>query len=129
MTLLRLPYLRYVVVSAGALAADMAIFMATLELGAAPAAAAATGYLFGVAIHWLLSSRAVFAGQLRDKGVPRLHQQGLFLGSALVGLGLTTAIVGIGAALGLDPRIAKLAAVVVSFQVTYLLRRKIVFSC
>ena len=48
-------------------------------------------------------------------------------GSALVGLGVTTAIVGGGSALGIDPRLAKLAAIVVSFQTTYLLRRHIVF--
>ena len=32
-----------------------------------------------------------------------------------------------GSALGLDPRLAKLAAIAVSFQTTYLLRRHIVF--
>ena len=51
----------------------------------------------------------------------------LFVGSALVGLAVTTAIVGTGSAFGFDPRIAKLAAIVFSFQTTYLLRRHIVF--
>ena len=37
------------------------------------------------------------------------------------------AIVGVGTAMGLDPRLAKLAAILVSFQTTYLLRRHIVF--
>ena len=36
-------------------------------------------------------------------------------------------IVGTGSAFGFDPRLAKLAAIVVSFQTTYLLRRHIVF--
>ena len=121
MAVLRLPYLRYVVASAMALGVDMALFLAAMRLGAAPATAAAIGYLSGIVAHWFLSSRAVFVGRLAEKGAQRRQQQGLFLGSALVGLGITTAIVA--------PWLAKLAAIAVSFQATYTLRRKIVFSC
>ena len=125
----RLVYVRYIVASAGALGLDMAVFMGALALGVNPVAAAAAGYLTGLVAHWFMSSRAVFVGQLADKGTQRWQQQGLFLGSALVGLAITMAIVGLGHALGADPRLAKLAAIAVSFQVTYILRRKIVFSC
>jgi len=127
--MLRLVYFRYIVASAGALGVDMAVFIGALALGSEPVTAAATGYLSGLVAHWFMSSRAVFAGQLADKGAQRRQQQGLFLGSALVGLGITMGIVGLGHALGADPRLAKLAAIAISFQVTYLLRRKIVFSC
>jgi putative flippase GtrA len=123
-----LVYLRYLVASAGALGLDMAIFVGALALGAVPMAAAAVGYVSGMGAHWLLSSRAVFVGSLAEKGKARRQQQALFLGSALVGLALTTAIVGVGSLFGADPRLAKVAAVAVSFQATYLIRRRIVFA-
>ena len=47
--------------------------------------------------------------------------------SALVGLGLTTAIVWAGDASGFDPRLAKLVAIGVSFTATWLLRSRVVF--
>ena len=53
----------------------------------------------------------------------------LFLASALVGLATTTAIVGGAAARSIDPRLAKLVAIGVSFQITWLLRQKLVFAC
>src|SRR3546814_2523955 len=69
-----------------------------------------------------------FADGAAARGTGERHRQKLlFVGSAFVGLAVTTAIVGGGSALGLDPRLAKLAAIVVSFQTTYLLRRHIVF--
>jgi putative flippase GtrA len=123
-----LVYLRYIVASAGALGLDMALFVAALALGASPVTAAAAGYGAGIGAHWLLSSRAVFTGRLAEKGKARRQQQALFLASALVGLAMTMGIVGIGSLLGADPRLAKLAAIVVSFQTTYILRRKVVFA-
>ena len=48
--------------------------------------------------------------------------------SALVGLAITTGIVGVGSRYGLDPRIAKGIAIVVSFQATYVIRKKVVFA-
>ena len=123
-----LVYLRYLVASAGALGLDMALFMAALAFGAGAILAAAGGYAAGIGAHWLLSSRAVFNGRLAEKGRARRQQQALFLASAFVGLALTTGIVGIGSLLGADPRLAKIAAIGVSFQATYLLRRRIVFA-
>jgi putative flippase GtrA len=122
-------YCRYVAASAASLALDFAIFMTTLSLGSPPALAAAVGYLIGILCHWYLSSRAVFIGQVATRGASRRHQQALFVFSALVGLSITTAIVGLGTRFGLDPRLAKGAAIIVSFQATYLLRKKVVFAC
>jgi len=45
----------------------------------------------------------------------------------LIGLALTIAIVGAGDWAGGDPRLAKLAAIIVSFIATWLLRSRIVF--
>jgi len=47
--------------------------------------------------------------------------------SALVGLALTTGIVWTGDIAGIDPRLAKLAAIAISFAATWLLRARIVF--
>lgn len=129
MRIAALLYSRYVVASAAALACDLGLFLAALSLGAPAAIAAALGYSAGVCLHWLLSSRAVFVGHVAAERAARRHQQLLFLGSALVGLATTAGIVGIGDALGVDPRLAKLTAVAISFHITYLLRRRFVFAC
>jgi putative flippase GtrA len=121
-------YLRYILSSAGALAVDMSLFMALFHLGVFPAAASAIGYMSGIAAHWLLSSRAVFADNVAQRGRGRDRQKALFLGSALVGLAITTGTVGVGDLAGLDPRLAKLVAIAISFQATYLMRKKVVFA-
>lgn len=121
-------YLRYIAASAVSLGVDFAIFLAALSVGIFPAPAAACGYIVGIVCHWLISSRMVFAGQVAESAVARRQQQALFVLSALVGLGITTGIVGLGTRYGLDPRIAKGIAIVVSFQATYVLRKKVVFA-
>ena len=121
-------YFRYVGASAVSLGVDFAIFMAALSVGVPPAAAAACGYIIGIVCHWLISSRMVFVGHVAEEAASRRQQQALFVVSALVGLGITTGIVGIGSRYGLDPRIAKGIAIVVSFQATYVIRKKVVFA-
>jgi len=120
-------YSRYVAASVVSLGVDFTVFISVLALGVWPAPAAACGYAAGILSHWLLSTRAVFVGRVAE-GMERRHQQALFVGSALVGLAITTAIVGLGSRLGVDPRIAKIVAVGASFQVTYVLRKKVVFA-
>ncbi|MEQ8312401.1 MAG: GtrA family protein [Sphingopyxis sp.] len=123
-----LRWLNYLLASALALGSDAALFLLLLDAGLAPVPASATGYGAGILVHWLISSRLVFADGAAARGTGERHRQKLlFVGSAIVGLAVTTAIVGGGSALGLDPRLAKLGAIVVSFQTTYLLRRHIVF--
>lgn len=121
-------YKRYVGASVLSLGIDFVVFIAALSLGAPPAIAAATGYVAGIVCHWAISSRFVFAAQIAASASGRHQQQGLFVLSALVGLGITTGIVGIGSRFGLDPRLAKGVAIVVSFQATYILRKKVVFA-
>lgn len=120
-------FIRYVLASVGALAVDMGCFLALLTSGMWPAGASALAYGAGIVAHWLLSSRAVFVGSVATRGLERTRQKALFVASAMVGLALTTAIVWSGDSAGLDPRIAKLVAIVVSFAATWLLRSKIVF--
>ena len=119
--------LRYLLASAGALAVDVGAFLALLSLAVPAATASAAGYALGILAHWLLSSRAVFADGVAARGRGRARQKALFVGSALVGLGLTTLIVGTGEAAGLDPRAAKLIAIGASFATTWLLRSRVVF--
>jgi putative flippase GtrA len=121
-------YTRYIGASVVALGIDFAVFMATMSLGVPPALAAACGYAAGIVCHWLISTKMVFVTQVAAVGAARRQQQGLFVLSALVGLGITTGIVGLATRYGLDPRIAKGIAIVVSFQATYVLRKKVVFA-
>lgn len=123
----RIVLLRYLAASALALGVDMASFLLLLRLNLPPAPAAATGYSLGIAAHWLLSSRAVFTRGVAERGPERTRQKALFVLSALFGLALTTAIVGAGSGFGIDPRLAKLAAVAASFTATWLLRERLVF--
>lgn len=125
--LLDVRLLRYLLASVGALAVDMGSFLALLAAGMWPAGASALSYTLGILAHWLMSSRAVFTDNVAERGSARTRQKALFVMSALVGLALTTAIVWAGDTSGIDPRIAKLVAVAVSFIVTWLLRSKVVF--
>lgn len=120
-------FVRYIGASVGALAVDVGSFLALMALGMLAAPASAIGYTLGILAHWLLSSRTVFQDTVAQRGVERIKQKALFVISALVGLALTTAIVGGADVAGLDPRIAKLIAIIVSFIATWLLRSKIVF--
>lgn len=118
---------RYLGASVGALAVDMGSFLALLALDSSPAAAAAAGYSIGIVAHWLLSSRAVFGDAVAPRGTERTRQKALFVISALMGVALTTGIVGVGEIAGIDPRIAKGVAIAASFTLTWTLRSRIVF--
>ncbi len=121
-------FLRYVGASVFALAADMGLFLLLLGAGMLAPAASAVSYTVGIGAHWLVSSRLVFAAGAAPVGAERWRQKFLFLLSAFVGLALTVAIVAGGEMAGLDPRLAKLLAIAVSFVVTYVLRKTVVFS-
>lgn len=118
---------RYLLASVGALAIDIGSFLALLSAQVPPVLASAIGYSLGILAHWLLSSRAVFAGRVAERGVGRTTQKALFVGSALAGLALTTILIGSADLAGLDPRIAKLVAIGASFALTWVLRSRVVF--
>jgi putative flippase GtrA len=124
----QLTFLRYAVVSVGALAIDMGVFLALLTSGMVSTIAAAVGYGVGIVAHWTLSSRKVFQDRVSERGTrERTQQKAMFVVSALLGLIVTMSIVGVGDALGLDPRIAKVMAIGISFILTYLLRNVVIF--
>lgn len=119
---------RYLAASVVALGFDMGSFLVLLALGLLAAPAAALSYSLGIVVHWFISSRAVFTSGVAERGPARTRQKALFVASALVGLALTAGIVGLGSAAGIDPRLAKIAAVGVSFVTTWLLRARVVFA-
>jgi putative flippase GtrA len=120
-------FARYIAASGVALGADMAAFLVLLDLGVLAAAASAAGYCLGILVHWLVSSRKVFGDTLAAFGRARTKQKALFVISALMGLGLTTIIVGAADLGGIDPRVAKLVAIAASFAMTWVLRSRVVF--
>ena len=124
----QLTYMRYLVVSVTALAVDMGLFLLLLQMGIESMSASAVGYSVGIFVHWFLSSRKVFQDRVSQRGTAeRTQQKAMFVMSALLGLATTTAIVGTGEWAGFDARIAKLVAIAVSFQLTYLLRNVLIF--
>lgn len=120
-------FLRYLLASIGALAVDMGSFLLLLSAHVAAAPASAAGYSLGILAHWMLSSRTVFTDSVAAGGNARHIQKAGFVGSALLGLLITTLIVGAGDAAGIDPRLAKIAAIGVSFFATWIVRSRIVF--
>ncbi|WHO38782.1 GtrA family protein [Sphingobium sp. AP49] len=120
----RFMFARYLLASIIALASDMLLFLALSHGGAAPALAAFGGYATGLVVHWLISSRFVF-----DTGSGPTHAQRLgFVLSALVGLGITMAMVGGLSALGMAPATAKLLSIPVSFLSVYAIRKYGIFA-
>jgi putative flippase GtrA len=118
---------RYLLASVVALGADVGTFLLLLAIGSAAAPASAAGYALGIVAHWLLSSRTVFVAGVAARGPERNRQKVMFVASALLGLLLTTMVVAAGTAAGIDPRLAKLAAIGLSFSVTWLLRSRVIF--
>lgn len=128
-TLFHAPVLaRYLGASICALAADVGLFLLLLRAGVDAPAASAVGFSLGIAVHWYISSRLVFAETTAAAGADRWRQKGLFLLSAGVGMLLTVSIVTAGHLAGSDPRLAKLLAIGVSFATTYMIRRLFVFA-
>ena len=118
---------RYIAVSAAALLTDMGVFLTALYSGMDAVLAAVLGYCCGIQLHWLLSTRFVFANGVREKRAARLGQQTMFVASGLLGLMITGAVVAIGRELGIAPELSKVAAVGASFTLTWALRALVIF--
>jgi putative flippase GtrA len=122
----RLMLARYLLASIVALCADTALFLALSHRLLPPAPAACAGYVFGIAVHWLLSVRFVFTGGVAARASAAQPLQ--FLLSALLGLGVTTGVVALATGAGAPALPAKLAAVAISFTLVYLVRKHVVFA-
>lgn len=120
-------YARYLLASGVALTSDMGTYVLLLRLGGSPVSSAVLGYAAGIIVHWLLSTRFVFSRSSSLKGSERWQAKMLFALTAAMGLAVTAGIVALGIQAGLPPIPAKLVAIAVSFNVTYVARRWLVF--
>ncbi|WP_373490827.1 GtrA family protein [Parasphingorhabdus sp.] len=117
---------RYLLASVVSLAFDVALFMVMVAFLVDPGWASAAGYSAGIVVHWLISSSFVFPGKTRDGAALQLQRLG-FIGTAVLGLGITVSIVSGLTSAGVLPVMAKAAAVAVSFFAVYLTRKYGVF--
>lgn len=121
------PRLRYVLVSATTLAVDTLITLNLTWSGSAPSLSAAAGYIIGLTLHWVLSTRFVFAAELAADSRARARQAALFVLSGLGGLAVTVATFSTAVAFGVAASMAKAFAVAISFCIVYLIRRHVIF--
>jgi putative flippase GtrA len=119
--------LRYLAVSAIALACDVAVYATLIGSGVRATAAGAAGYSFGMLVHYALSTRWVFPD--RDGARRTAPTLAKFLATGLLGLATTAAIIDlltrehiVGAF------VAKAAAVGAAYVIVFLLRRTYVFA-
>ena len=117
---------RYLLASIVSLAFDVALFMVLVAFLFDPGISSAVGYTAGIVVHWLISSSFVFPGKAKEGGALQLQRLG-FIGTAILGLGITVSIVSWLTELGTLPVFAKGTAVFVSFFVVYLTRKYGVF--
>jgi putative flippase GtrA len=119
---------RYVLISGAAFALDLGLFLLLLGYDVSPVSASVAGYLCGTQLHWLLSTRLVFAAGLRQDRPARRRQQGLFFASAAVGVTCNAGMVAASEALMIPLLIGKLAAIGTSFVLVLVVRATIIFA-
>lgn len=118
---------RYGVASFAGTVVDLGGLALLVALDMAAGAAAGLSYALGTIVHWLVSSRFVFPDRLADAGFKRGGQQLLFVGSALLGIAITSLVISWGVAAGLHLAAAKGAAMLSSFLAVFMIRLTIVF--
>jgi putative flippase GtrA len=119
--------LRYLVVSAIALACDVAVYATLIGSGTRPTVAGTAGYTFGILVHYALSARWVFPDADGTRRTTTTLAK--FLASGLLGLATTAAIIDVLTRQhAVGPFVAKAAAVVTAYLIVFLLRRTYVFA-
>ena len=118
---------RYLLVSAVALGFDLFIYAVGLKASLAAAAAGALGYSGGLIIHYLLSALWVFPDPMRRRRTKATLAK--FVASGLLGLGLTSGLIGTLTGAGLcGAYAAKIVAIAVSTVSVFAVRRAYVFA-
>jgi putative flippase GtrA len=120
-----LEFMRYFIASAGALAADFALYRLALGLGIAYPIAALIGFSAGAVVAYLASVAWVFETRtLRRSGVEFC----VFVAIGVAGLGLTEALLWLQIGhLGLSPMWSKVGAAGVVFAFNFGLRKCVLF--
>ncbi len=119
-------FLLYAAASALALALDMAAFTCGLKLGASLTVAAATGFLLGLALVYVISTRHVFA---QHRLADRRLEFAVFAVVGVAGLLVTEAALWLTVAqLHIDPLPAKLTSAGITFTSNFLLRKRLLFT-
>jgi putative flippase GtrA len=120
-------FLLYAVASALALAVDVAIlYLATTRLAMPGYLAAALAYAVGLAVHYVLSVRYVFA--YRRMASQRRNEIMVYALTGLVGIVLSAGIVHAGDLLDQSLAMSKLIAIAVSFIAVFMIRKVTLFS-
>jgi putative flippase GtrA len=118
---------RYLVVSAVALGCDLSIYAMGLKASLAAAAAGALGYSGGLMIHYMLSTFWVFPDPEGRRGTAATLVK--FVATGLLGLALTTGLIGTLTGAGLcGAYAAKIVAIAVSTVTVFAVRRAYVFA-
>ena len=120
--------MRYGLVSAAAACLDVGVFLLLLSADVLAVPASVAGYLCGTQLHWLLSTRFVFAHGVRNELGARRAQQAMFFASAVVGLVCNAGIIAASVELEVPLLIGKLVAIVTCFVLVLAMRAMIVFS-
>ncbi|MGE0767389.1 MAG: GtrA family protein [Hyphomicrobiaceae bacterium] len=117
-----LEFARYAGASGVALAIDTGLFLVLIAISECPATLAATiGYLTGVAVHYVLSVRYIFAAERTGKSHRRLIAE--FLATGLLGLLLTVIVIRLTVDVGgLPPLLGKIVSSGTAFLAVYVAR-------
>lgn len=123
-------FMGYGAVSAAALCVDVSVYWALISVARYAFVAAVGGYMCGVVLHYVLSSRVVFRSRFHSRGfVAEAPAVAKFFAAGASGLLVTVAVVGLLADVcGIHPIIAKLAAAGCSFVVVFMTLRLFVFN-
>ena len=120
-------FILYAAVSALALAVDLAIlYIATARFAMPSYLAAALAYAIGLAAHYVLSVRYVFA--YRRMASQRRTEAVIYALTGLAGIVLSAAIVYAGSSFGQSLAVSKLVAIAVSFIAVFIIRKITLFS-
>ena len=125
---LRWEPVRYLLISALALLADMLVFSATLRMAdVAWPVAACLGFVSGVCVAYGLSIHYVF--RVRKLRRTPMAEWLIFVGLGMLGLGVTQAVLYLCIEwLSWSAEFAKLAAAVVTFMTNFLSRKVFLFK-
>ncbi len=119
---------RYIGISGLALALDIAAFMLLIAFAVNPVVASVCGYLAGTQLHWMLSTRMVFAAGVNHDPAIQRRQQLMFFASAVLGISCNGGIVALGETLDAPLFISKALAIATSFVLVLVLRASIIFG-